>query len=209
MKTKLIVASIVLSLGAPAAMAENFYVFGAVGQSKAKDMNKEEFDGKLAGAGASLRSSSLDDKSTAPKLQLGYQFNEYFALEGGYFSLGKASYGATIIGGKAKATYKAEGWSLSAIGSLPLSNRFAVFGKVGAIQSTAKLSAVVDFGAWGSSSENEKASKGGVVYGVGAAYDITKSVAVRAEYEVYDKVGNEDIGKSKVDALSMGVAYKF
>ena len=208
MKIGAIVVSSVLALGSTAALADNFYVLGSVGQSKVKDLHKSDIDSELTGAGATGLQSSIDRTDTAYKLQAGYQFNKNFALEGGYFNLGKAAYSASYTGGAANASVKADGSNLSAVGSLPISDAFSVFGKLGAAYSTVKAD-VTATGPGGTAAGSAKDSKWGAVYGLGLNYNLTKQVALRAEYEIYDKVGGDNTGKSKVDVLSVGVAYKF
>ncbi|MDR0480377.1 MAG: outer membrane beta-barrel protein, partial [Gallionellaceae bacterium] len=140
MKIKIIFAmAVALLLGIPAAQAQNFYVLGSIGQSKIKGLGSaDEYTAELTGAGLTGVSASVDDSDTAYKLQLGYQFNKYFALEGGYFDLGKAGVNGQFTGGRYDFTFKASGVNVSALGILPLSDDFSIFGKLGAAYTSAK-----------------------------------------------------------------------
>lgn len=201
MKFQALVVSSILALGSSAALADNFYVLGSVGQSKIKDWR--------ASGTAGL---TTDDTDTAFKLQLGYNLNKNFAVEGGYFNLGKATANYVSGGTVANASAKADGWNISAVGKLPINDSFAVFGKLGAFYSDTKVSASASIPGIGSGAVNASDSKTGMVYGLGLSYDMTKAIALRAEYEIYDKVGGTYLGtdlKSKVDVFSVGVAYKF
>src|SRR5205085_1339549 len=73
-----------------------WYVGVNIGQSSA-EIDEERISDSLLGAGLSVSSFSKDDSDTGYKLFGGYQFNENFALEGGYFDLGKFGYTATTI----------------------------------------------------------------------------------------------------------------
>jgi OOP family OmpA-OmpF porin len=195
-KNKMVVVAISLALSAVTAHAQNWYVSASAGQSKYKASDRlDELDG-----------GTLRNTDTAWKLQLGYQFTPHFAVEGGYFNLGKTAYsneGYNIL----KDTVEADGWNMDAVGALPLGNDFSLFGKVGAASSLAKWNCT--FNEQNSTGESASARKTSLHYGVGVNWNITKAWALRAEYEVFDKVGGGDIGTTKVDVWSAGVAFKF
>jgi OOP family OmpA-OmpF porin len=208
MKIKSLFALSAFTFAASSAMAGDWYAVGSIGQAKVKDFNQSELDAELRGLGVTGLTSSLDDSDTAFKLHAGYQFNRNFALEGGYLNLGKANYSARFTGGTASAELKTDGWSLSAVGILPLNEQFSLFGKLGAAYNTVKVN-IAATGPGGNAAVSDKDSDVGAVYGLGASYNLTKQIALRAEYEVYDKIGGNETGKSKVDVWSLGIAYKF
>ncbi|MDR2188468.1 MAG: outer membrane beta-barrel protein [Azonexus sp.] len=212
-------AALALAVASSAAMAADdsgVYVLASIGQSKFKDyppkMSAEDIEDGLLANG--------DDKDTAWKLQVGYQFNKYFALEGGYFDLGEASQKLSIpdanISGK--ETYESNGFNLSAVGMLPLGDSgFSLFGKLGVFtaKTKQKLSLVEDGDTYRESLSDRKT---GVIYGLGALYNITPQLAIRAEYEIYNKVdpGSKTIDgekvsgdDSKVNVWSVGLSYRF
>lgn len=203
---KIALIALLSALAVPA-MAEGLYVVGSVGQSKA-DLDQ----GYLDGADRSLPgfSSSIDKTDTAYKLQLGYQFNQNLAIEGGYVNLGKLTYSGSAPGvGNKSVEFKAQGLNLSAVGILPLTERVSVFAKVGAIYAKVERTAAVHTTlVQASSSESSTDLKG--TWGLGASFDLTKNLAVRAEYEQFHKLGkNDKTGEANVDLISAGVAYKF
>jgi len=207
MKIKSFVALSALTFAANA-MAGDLYVVGSIGQSKVKDFNKNALDADLA-ADFGAVSSSDDRSDTAYKLQLGYQINKNFAVEGGYVDLGKVTYAATVTGGTLNVDVKSSGWNLAAVGILPLNEQFSLFGKLGAIHATTKLGAQ-GTGVVSGWAEPGKESGWSANYGLGASYNINKQVAIRAEYERFDSLGGDNVGgKSDVDLFSVGVAYKF
>src|SRR3989304_5933084 len=78
----------------PAADDTGWYGGISVGQSKAK-IDDARITSGLLGRGFARTSISDDDRDTGYKLFGGYKFNKNFALEGGYFDLGKFGFTAT------------------------------------------------------------------------------------------------------------------
>ncbi|MBA3903537.1 MAG: hypothetical protein C0522_07685 [Rhodocyclaceae bacterium] len=205
---KKLAAIALLTLSAAPVFAGDIYVVGSVGRSSA-DINKNDIDSALVSAGATGVSSSLDKNDTGYKLQLGYQFNQNFAVEGGYIDLGKATYSASFTGGSASASVKATGWNVAAVGILPINDAFSVFGKVGTID--AKVEANVSAsGPGGTASGSASATKWKTLWGVGATYNISKQVGVRVEYEQFNNLGDKNTtGEADVSLVSAGVVFKF
>ncbi|MDE2585366.1 MAG: outer membrane beta-barrel protein [Betaproteobacteria bacterium] len=202
------IATVALAFLSASAFAGDVYILGSVGQASTK-INKTDLDNSLVNAGVTGLSSSTKETDTAYKLQLGYQFNQYFAVEGGYVNLGEAKYSASFTGGNGKATAKVDGWNIDAVGILPLNDQFSLFGKLGTFAAHTKVDASAS-GPGGAASVSDSANNWSTHYGVGASYAFTKSVAVRVEYEKFDRVGKDNsTGKADVDLWSVGVAYKF
>lgn len=209
MSVKACVVAALLAASITPALAGDFYVLGSVGRSSMKDNSKSNADAVLAAAGFRNISSSLDTTDTGYKLQLGYQYNPNFAVEAGYVDLGKEKYSATYTGGSASATAKAAGWNIAAVGIVPLNDQFSLFGKLGLIDAKVETSGTVSLGA-ASASANASATKWKPNYGIGATYNFTKTVGMRAEYERFQKLGDSNTtGESNVDLLSLGVVVKF
>ena len=73
--------------------------------------------------------SDCDHADTSVRGDIGYQFNQNWSAELGYTSFG------TLFkshDNDFNASQKANAWTLSAIGTVPLGDRFGVFGRVGA-----------------------------------------------------------------------------
>ena len=70
----------------------NYIGFG-IGPSKAK-IHDARISEQLAGSGLATTSIDDDDKDVAFKLFGGHKFNRNFAVEGGYFNLGKFGFTA-------------------------------------------------------------------------------------------------------------------
>src|ERR1019366_10613742 len=96
------------------------------------------FDNALSVGGVTGLSSNNTGSGNQWRLQVGYKFNPYFAVEAGYMDLGTANYSATFAGGTANATEKAGGLDFAALGILPVTDTLSVFGKVGFVAAKVK-----------------------------------------------------------------------
>jgi OOP family OmpA-OmpF porin len=184
------------------------WYFGAdIGRSKAK-IDDNSIANALSVDGSSSTSIYNRDLDTGFKVFGGYQFNDYFAIEGGYFDLGKFGYNATTVpAGTLNGDSSIRGLNVDVIGFLPLTEDFSAFGRIGANYSEAKD----NFNSTGLIGvTNPDPSKKDVNYkfGVGLQYRITHALATRLEIERYrvdDAIGN----KGDIDQLSIGLVYRF
>lgn len=179
----------------------------SVGQATAK-IDDDRIKARLLGAGLTTTSMSDVNSDTGFKIFAGYQFNKNFALEGGYFDLGKFGYTAiTTPAGTMDGNIKLRGLNLDAVGMLPLAKKFSVFGRLGLNYAEAKdnftsTGAVVML-------TNPSSSKREANYkaGVGAQYDFNEYVGLRGEWERYrinDAVGS----RGDINLYSIGVVVK-
>jgi OmpA-OmpF porin, OOP family len=184
-----------------------WYIGGNAGQSRA-EVDDRRITTNLVAAG--LTPTSLDKFQEHFGFELfgGYQFNPYFALEGGYYDLGRFGFEAdTNPAGTLRGEIKVRGADFDAIGILPFTERFAAFGRVGVtyVDTTDSFSGtgaviVLDPGP----SKHRASYK----FGVGLQYAITTAFGLRAEaerYRVDDAVGR----RGDIDLISLGVVYRF
>src|SRR5450830_1849591 len=118
----------------PLAVADDSGWYGGfnVGQSRA-NIDDARITGGLLGGGFTTTSINDDDRDTGYKLFGGYKLNKNFAVEGGYFDLGKFGFTATTVpAGTLSGNIKLRGLNLDAVGILPITEKFSVFGRVGA-----------------------------------------------------------------------------
>jgi OOP family OmpA-OmpF porin len=214
-KMKLARASKTLGLVALAAIASPFamadepgwYVGANIGQSRAK-IDDERITSSLLGSGFSSVSVAEDDRDVGFKLLGGYQLNKFFAIEGGYFDLGKFSYTAiTVPPGTLNGNIKLRGVNLDLVGTLPITEKFSVLGRVGANYAQARDS-FSGTGAISVSNPNPRKRDTNHKFGLGLQYAFNESLAMRAEaerYRINDAVGN----KGDVDLFSVGLVYRF
>jgi OmpA-OmpF porin, OOP family len=202
------VAALALTAGSYAAAdGDGWYVGANFGEAMAKIANDRITD-ELAAQGITVTALNDDEHHFGYKLFGGYQFNRYFALESGYFNLGRFGFTAdTAPPGQLAGNIKLQGTNFDAVGLLPFTDKFSAFARAG-----------VDY-TWAS---DEFAGYGDVIvpdprrsdnsvhykFGAGLQYAITRSFDVRAEaerYRVNDAVGN----RGDIDLFSLGVVYRF
>ncbi len=200
---------IALLVSSPA-FAGDIYVAGSIGQSDfGSSSDKDNIDRTFASLGLPPISSTLDTKGTGIKLQLGYQFNPNFAVEGGYVDLGKTSYSANVRGGNINISIKASGFNVAAVGIVPINESFSLFGKIGAINGKVEPS-VSASGVGGSAVVSTSSTNWSANYGFGGVFHVSKQLGIRLEYERFSDLGDETTTvKGDVDLLSAGLMFKF
>jgi len=214
MKTK-IAAAIALACLSSVAFAQakqqdaGWYVGGSVGRS---NTGFSQQDYTMANAGVT---ESKDSHDTAFKVLLGYNFDQHWALEGAFTSLGepKYKYSGTILGltGNGEAKLKNDAWSLSVKGALPINQQFDVFGRLGWTYNRSDLTVSTSWPGFGMSSHHNRSD---VLVGVGLEFKPQKNWGIRAEYDNYGRFGNKwnttsDTGRTDTDMWSLGVVIRF
>jgi OOP family OmpA-OmpF porin len=190
--------------GAPDA---GWYAGANIGQSRAK-IDDAGISSRLLGGGFTTTTISNDDSDTGYKLFAGYKFNRNFALEGGYFDLGRFGYTATTVpAGTLSGNIKLKGVNLDAVGILPINEKFSAFGRFGVNYAKASDS-FSGSGAVTVGNTSPSKSEANYKFGAGLQYDFTPALGMRLEaerYRINDAVGS----KSDVDLLSAGLVYRF
>jgi OOP family OmpA-OmpF porin len=211
---KILAAVAVAALGTVAQPAAAQWYVGASAGATSTSL-KESY---VPVSGTTANSYSKDERDTGYKLQLGYRANDYFAVEGGYVDLGKFSITNNVTApfvGSLTGSGKADGWDVFAVGFVPLSNGFSLFGKLGAIRSTVKA----DYSTTGAVflapgvTPSRKNTEWNWAYGLGVQYEINQTLSVRGEWERYDKLGKEggigNAGEYSFNLYSIGLNFKF
>jgi OOP family OmpA-OmpF porin len=146
-------------------------------------------------AGASLGVASYPDNingvtgdgsATSGKIFAGYQVNPNFAVEAGIAELGGIS--------NASGQIDAQSRYLDAVGTLPMSEKWSLLGRVGVAQTNVNTSLGNDSGT-------------GLKFGLGAQYALTNNVAIRGEWERYQTSVFGDT--PNVDQYTVGVKVAF
>ena len=187
-------AAAVAFTGPAFAQDAGFYIGGALGQSS--------FDVECAGT------TSCDDSDSSWKIFGGYQFNKHFAVEFGYADLGETTASVPVPPFNVNIAFESTVWDLVAVGSLPIGDRFSIFGKVGLYMADTE----VNGSAAGLGSLSESDDNTDLTYGIGARYDFTRNLGVRLEWQRYQDVGGDFGGatlESDVDVMSVAVIWKF
>lgn len=122
----------------------------------------------------------FDADSTSYRVYGGYQFNDYFALEGGYMDLGTFDEQIQQNGTAIPISADADGFTFAARGSVPLGEKFALHGTIGSFF-------------WDGANEiagiNSNVSDSNIFFGAAASFDVTTNVSLRAEATQYELDG--------------------
>ena len=140
--------------------------------------------------------TGCDEKDTGFKIFGGYRVNRNFAIEGSYFNYGEATARGNFPLGPGTISGEATAFGVAAVGILPVSPQFSLFGKAGLLLTDIKAKAT---GAGGSATESDDET--GLHFGVGAMFDFTRNLGLRLEWERNDEVD--------IDMLSIGLQVRF
>lgn len=218
-------------LGSPVAVhaAElGFYVGGQYGNSS-KDDNTQ-----LAAVTLSVytdlnyvpdqRSNRLDTEDTIWGFFAGYRLLPNLAFEAGYLTLGKERLLETSSGTffrpppnpgvfpeswTMSVGVRTSGFALSALGVLPITYNWEVYGRGGVFfgQNTISAYGINNEGV-PVAGQNDKSSTDFLV-GVGAGYTLAEVYQLRAEYQRIFDAGTKDYGEADVDLVTIGITVKF
>ena len=199
-----------MALGAaPAAAQEGSYYYGglSVGRSQAR-IDEQRINASLLAAGLTSTGMSKDERDTAFKLFGGYQFNRHFALEAGYFNLGKFGFTSTTTpAGTLNGQIRLQGLNLDLVGTLPLTEKLSAIGRIGAQAANAR-DRFSGSGAVAVLNANPRKTEVNYKFGAGLQYAFSPSLLMRAEaerYRVNDAVGN----RGGVNLLSVSLIIPF
>lgn len=202
-----------------------FYVGGLYGQSD-KDSNIQDYRAYAATAiypspvvqlTVESLTDSLDTKDSAFGFFAGYRFNTHFAVEGGYIDLGRVSYRAkargNITGVPTDATLNFDsetaGLNVSALGIWPLSYRWEVYGRAGAMFSSNDFSIYyVDVE---QDPKTDQFSDNDVDFyaGIGTSFNFLEIYDVRLEYQHIIDAGDKNTDEADADVISIGITVVF
>lgn len=218
------------TLPASAETEAGFYVGLSAGQSSF-DIEKSELDSVVLDVLFSQqlfvtsRSSTFEDSDTELSFFAGYHFNPYIAVEAGYVDLGTAEYRSAqtvnppgpIVSAPTSVDVDVEstGFTVSALGSLPLGDVVDLHGHIGFLFANTDLSVAARIGA-GVGKDTESLDSIGGFFGVGAGFNFGEHWSVSLDWTRYDNVGDEDEDDDarteagfNIDALSVSAMFRF
>ncbi len=197
-------------MAAPLAMAQydsGWYAGANYGVTEAT-IDDDRITSGLLGSGLTTTSIADDDRDRGYKLFGGYQYNKYLGVEAGYFDLGRFGFVAnTVPAGTLSGDIKVKGFNLDLVGTVPVTERFSAFGRVGVTYADTD-GTFAGTGAVNVLDPNPSARDTNLKVGLGVQYAFTEALSVRAEIERYrinDAVGN----KGDIDLASVGLVYRF
>mgnify|MGYP000088377180 CR=1 FL=1 len=149
--------------------------------------------------GYKAHGGEFDDENDLFGVGLGYQFNQFFALEAEYIDFG--NFGEDDVEGKLK------GFGLGAVGRLPLTDSFGLYGKAGAFASAFDVDAF---------NESETYDEVSPFVGAGVDFRVTPALTAFAEYNRYNvDIDKEDFNGQvtnsgpEFDTGRVGLKYQF
>lgn len=198
------------------AYAAGPYVGASVGQAWV-DASAGEIEAAFASDDGFVASgTTIDDTDTGWKAFVGYRFNPFFALEGGYVDLGKATFLTNIVSApppyvapfQIHGTAEATGYNLTAIVGMPLGSAAFLFAKGGAFYWDADFTETIPGGGT-RVARSESDTK--LTYGAGLELGLSHGLRVRGEWERFEEVGSGIGGRkgTDVDLASVGLMFEF
>jgi OOP family OmpA-OmpF porin len=234
MRLKTTLAFLTLAIASQRAISADtgFYVGGSVGNSHAS-FDNQDFGGSDPDPRFGppfgfypLRAPDSKQNDTGYNVFVGYSFNSYWAIEGGYSRQGKFQFSVKDVDGNTHTfDYTTSSWSVTGRASLPVSEKLGLFAKLGLAANTAKNHYSLGLGlplplAPGTVSEPilssfinpgsySKTSTAPLI-GFGAEYAASEHIAIRLQYEDYGKLGGQTTtGRARINMTSLGAVYKF
>lgn len=187
-----------------------FYAGAGLGQSRYQTY-------EIADDG-SFTSSRTDDTDTGLRLFGGMGIGKYFALEASYADFGEASFRAQSDGsagfwnaGPQRTKFAAEGYDVSLVGRVPLTDDWALFAKGGTAWLRVDFAVAVDAQCCGvvQASDEVDNDAEGITYGGGVQYDGWRPVRIVAEYGVLPFDVDFFADDGELDWIAISAAYLF
>lgn len=178
------------------AVLAGFLAMGAAqAQSTANDAPRTYLG---IGVGA-VKDSITGDHKRSTTIFGGYEFDQNWAVEGGYSYLGKSGFYVPLENDIYHVGVKSQSFYAAAKYTFPLTERTAMYGKLGLAHTEAKYSS--PFKGW-----NFKDNTNGVYAAVGVQTRLTENVSLFAEYE---RNGKQLRNGADNKVFSAGVKYGF
>lgn len=144
--------------------------------------------------------ADCDSSDGSIRGDIGYQFDKNWSAELGYTSFG------TLFkshDNNFDASQKANAWTVSGIGTLPLNDRFGVFGRAGVARYETNNSGTVQ----GVAVKDRQDVK--PYAGAGVKFNVTQNFALRAEFQYYADISGVDGSKDDVQSVYAGAVFRF
>jgi OmpA-OmpF porin, OOP family len=188
--------------------ADPGWYLGFNGGQSESDIDRERITADLLSQGFSTTFLDDNERDKGFKVFGGYQFTKNWSMEGGYYDLGDFGYtAATAPSGSLHGVLGVRGLNLDAVLSLPFTEKFSAFGRVG-LAYTESEGAFESTGLVTVLAPNSEERETNLKYGVGLEYAFTRNLGMRLEAERYridDSVGN----RGDIDLFSVGMLFRF
>ncbi len=189
---KKIIAVLLLStaVAAPAFAADDGFYAGVT-------LGRSNTDNPIIGT------TTTKDTDTVAGILGGYQYTKNWGVEAFYTGAGKLE---IACGAGCSGSGKADAWGIVGVGTLPLSDAFSLYGKLG-YASTKTSASSAPAGLAG-------ATRKAATYGLGGVYNATPAIGIRFGWDRYAAAtlgGNVAGVKDNLDSdvYSLGAVFKF
>jgi OOP family OmpA-OmpF porin len=184
---------------APAASRTGFYLYGSVGQSNGNDRGVNT-DRATAAVGT-VTSKGVDTKNYSGRVGIGYRFNQYFGIEGGYVDVGRTEINFSGTGGEFQSKASLRGAQAALVGFVPVSDNLDALLKFGGVWTQTKYE--------DSTGLKDTSSNVRSYWGLGLQYHFTPNLFGRFEFERYSSQGSTVSGKNDYSQYQVGVGWIF
>jgi len=215
----------ILILGAipyAAAQDSDWYLTGVIGSTRYR-MNLDSQVRNSCAGHCDVESAALDgNNATAYHFGGGYRVNPYLAVELAYVDLGHSGSHYRVVSGGITADitsrYRLDGYQASLLGRWPVTERFAVLGKLGVFAARLRYSetGTEAFNPLPRSFTAPTDSSTKTAFGLGAEYRLDPRWSIRADWDRYQGIGrrfafteSENGRFDSVDSFLLGVLYWF
>lgn len=147
-----------------------YYLGGTIGSSDASSYCEGE--------------TGCEDTDTAWKVFGGYKVLENVSAEVGYVNLGDIH--------KNGENSDVSAFTVNAVGSVKVTERFDIFGKIGGMR-------------WASDNTDGDKDGFGATYGIGAKMNLSESTRIRAEWEQFPGIETNNTEDTDINMLSVGI----
>lgn len=173
-------AASVVAIPVTASADSGFFVGGSVGSATLDD---------------SIDTFALDADSTSFRLNAGWQFSDFLAIEAGYHDFGKFDEEFDLGGVLTDVDLRADGYTLGLTTSIPMGSNLSLFGRLGAFawEGDARVDGLrIE----GFDDEN-------LYYGAGADFKVTERLSLLGDWTRYE------LDDTESDVISIGFRYRF
>jgi OOP family OmpA-OmpF porin len=152
---------------------------------------------KVGVGGSEYDFGGFKKNKTAVSLAYGFAVDKNFGVELGYLNFGKQRW----VVGDSSSSLQNQSVYLAGVGSLPLTDAFSIYGKLGVALNHTKAA---ESNPVERSSGSETEAK--PLVGLGLSYNFTKDIAGTLEYHHVGKVSDTDL---KMSVATLGIKYGF
>lgn len=196
-----------LASSATSAADTGWYGGASVGVTE-EDVNFDKNFQAALPPGFAITSYSDGDNDSGFKVFTGYQFNNFIAVEGGFFDLGDFDYRTTTTpDGYQYGNLDVDGWNIDLVGTLPLTQRLSALGRYGFSYADTG-SSLYGIGSTPSTQTTFHEKKSNYKYGFGLQYAFTDALDLRLEAERF-RIDEASGSKGDVDMFSLGFVFRF